>query len=56
MGYGKRALQQLAAYYSGDIPCLEEAMSEDEDGQTDGRDESLHTESIVPRYVVLRCV
>ncbi|XP_046970776.1 RNA cytidine acetyltransferase isoform X2 [Vanessa cardui] len=49
MGYGKRALQQLAAYYSGDIPCLEEANSDDEETKTDGQKESLHTENITPR-------
>ncbi|KAI8441012.1 hypothetical protein MSG28_009285 [Choristoneura fumiferana] len=27
MGYGKRALQQLAAYYSGEIPCLEDRQA-----------------------------
>ncbi|XP_050672806.1 RNA cytidine acetyltransferase-like [Leptidea sinapis] len=48
MGYGRRALQQLAAYYSGDIPCLDEVDS-DEDTQTDGQNGSLHTEAIVPR-------
>ncbi|KAL0829742.1 hypothetical protein ABMA28_003234 [Loxostege sticticalis] len=49
MGYGKRALQQLAAYYGGDIPCLDEAQSDDEDAGGNGRDDTLHTESIVPR-------
>ncbi|XP_045539427.1 RNA cytidine acetyltransferase [Papilio machaon] len=48
MGYGKRALQQLAAYYSGDIPCLDETASDDED-KTNGQTDTLHTESIVPR-------
>ncbi|XP_045504748.1 RNA cytidine acetyltransferase isoform X2 [Colias croceus] len=48
MGYGKRALQQLAAYYSGDIPCLDETQSDD-DEQTDGQNDSLQTETIVPR-------
>ncbi|XP_013148565.1 PREDICTED: polycomb protein l(1)G0020 [Papilio polytes] len=45
MGYGKRALQQLAAYYSGDIPCLEHADSEHEDSAHG----DLHTENILPR-------
>ncbi|XP_045778574.1 RNA cytidine acetyltransferase [Maniola jurtina] len=49
MGYGKRALQQLAAYYSGDIPCLDDAASDDDDAQTDTKAASLHTETIVPR-------
>ncbi|XP_072945404.1 RNA cytidine acetyltransferase [Epargyreus clarus] len=49
MGYGKRALQQLAAYYSGDIPCLDEADSDDDDAQTNGKTSSLQTENIVPR-------
>ncbi|XP_038218935.1 RNA cytidine acetyltransferase [Zerene cesonia] len=48
MGYGKRALQQLAAYYSGDIPCLDETQS-DGDEQTDEQNDSLQTETIVPR-------
>ncbi|CAF4951856.1 unnamed protein product [Pieris macdunnoughi] len=48
MGYGKRALQQLAAYYSGDIPCLDEAASDGDDEQN-AQNESLHTETIVPR-------
>ncbi|KAL4716997.1 hypothetical protein ACJJTC_001858 [Scirpophaga incertulas] len=49
MGYGKRALQQLAAYYSGDIPCLDEENSDDEDTRANGHTDTLHTESIVPR-------
>ncbi|XP_045453384.1 RNA cytidine acetyltransferase [Melitaea cinxia] len=49
MGYGKRALQQLAAYYSGEIPCLEEANSDDDDRQANGRNDSLQTENITPR-------
>ncbi|XP_028171316.1 RNA cytidine acetyltransferase isoform X3 [Ostrinia furnacalis] len=48
MGYGKRALQQLASYYSGDIPCLDEPASDDED-QACRPDDTLHTETIVPR-------
>ncbi|KAM3966044.1 RNA cytidine acetyltransferase l(1)G0020 [Aphomia sociella] len=48
MGYGKRALQQLAAYYSGKIPCLDEAQSDEED-TSNGRSNTLHTETIVPR-------
>ncbi|XP_049878626.1 RNA cytidine acetyltransferase [Pectinophora gossypiella] len=48
MGYGKRALQQLASYYSGDIPCLDESPSDDEDAQ-ETRSNSLQTETIVPR-------
>ncbi|XP_013171702.1 PREDICTED: polycomb protein l(1)G0020 [Papilio xuthus] len=48
MGYGKRALQQLAAYYSGDIPCLDETASDDDD-KTNGQTDTLHTESIAPR-------
>lgn len=51
MGYGKRALQQLAAYYSGEIPCLDEAESDREADETNGENESLQTENIVPRYV-----
>ncbi|CAG9782247.1 unnamed protein product [Diatraea saccharalis] len=49
MGYGKRALQQLAAYYSGDIACLDEAASDDEDSPNDKQNGNLHTETIVPR-------
>lgn len=49
MGYGKRALQQLAAYYNGDIPCLDEEQSDDESTQTNGQTNTLHTESIAPR-------
>lgn len=52
MGYGKRALQQLAAYYSGEIPCLEEANSDDDDRQANGKNDSLHNENIVPRYEI----
>lgn len=49
MGYGKRALQQLAAYYSGDIPCLDEDASDAEtDRQTDAQS-TLQTETIAPR-------
>ncbi|CAH2055842.1 unnamed protein product, partial [Iphiclides podalirius] len=48
MGYGKRALQQLAAYYSGEIPCLDEEASEDEEFAK-GRSDTLQTETIVPR-------
>ncbi|XP_026330911.1 RNA cytidine acetyltransferase [Hyposmocoma kahamanoa] len=48
MGYGKRALQQLAAYYSGDIPCLDEAHSDDDDHQHSTKD-TLQTEHIAPR-------
>lgn len=48
MGYGKRALQQLAAYYSGEIPCLEDHHSDSDDG-ADARGDTLHTETIVPR-------
>ncbi|KAG6446928.1 hypothetical protein O3G_MSEX004678 [Manduca sexta] len=49
MGYGKRALQQLAAYYSGDIPCLDEEQSDEEDNQTNAQTNNLHTETIAPR-------
>ncbi|KAJ2945204.1 hypothetical protein O0L34_g9274 [Tuta absoluta] len=48
MGYGKRALQQLASYYSGDIPCLDAAADDDAE-QTDRQTHTLHTETIVPR-------
>ncbi|XP_052749947.1 RNA cytidine acetyltransferase [Galleria mellonella] len=48
MGYGKRALQQLTAYYSGQIPCLDKAESDEED-TSNGRLETLQTETIVPR-------
>ncbi|CAD0203499.1 unnamed protein product [Chrysodeixis includens] len=48
MGYGKRALQQLAAYYAGDIPCLDEDHSDDDDANANGNG-TLQTESIVPR-------
>ncbi|XP_060806182.1 RNA cytidine acetyltransferase [Amyelois transitella] len=47
MGYGKRALQQLAAYYSGDIPCLDETPSDGENAKPSNG--TLQTESIVPR-------
>ncbi|CAK1542672.1 unnamed protein product [Leptosia nina] len=49
MGYGKRALQQLATYYSGDIPCLDEVASDDDEDQKNGHTDSLQTENIVPR-------
>ncbi|RVE48128.1 hypothetical protein evm_007188 [Chilo suppressalis] len=49
MGYGKRALQQLASYYGGDIPCLDEAASNDEETSANGQKGNLHTETIVPR-------
>ncbi|XP_061717144.1 RNA cytidine acetyltransferase [Cydia pomonella] len=48
MGYGKRALQQLASYYTGDIPCLDEQHSDTEE-MPDKRAGDLHTETIVPR-------
>lgn len=48
MGYGKRALQQLAAYYCGDIPCLDEDHSDGEDAKANGSG-TLQTENIVPR-------
>ncbi|XP_063384664.1 RNA cytidine acetyltransferase [Cydia fagiglandana] len=48
MGYGKRALQQLASYYTGDIPCLDEQHSDTEE-VPDKRAGGLHTETIVPR-------
>ncbi|XP_053616527.1 RNA cytidine acetyltransferase [Plodia interpunctella] len=47
MGYGKRALQQLAAYYSGAIPCLDEADDDEDNINTNSG--TLHTETIVPR-------
>lgn len=49
MGYGKRALQQLAAYYAGDVPCLDEEHSDGEDNAANGNTTTLHTETIVPR-------
>lgn len=49
MGYGKRALQQLAAYYSGDVPCLDEEHSDDDEAGANGNSNTLQTESIVPR-------
>ncbi|CAB3250902.1 unnamed protein product [Arctia plantaginis] len=53
MGYGKRALQQLAAYYSGDIPCLDEDKSDeeksDEEDSASTHTNTLRTEIIVPR-------
>uniref|UniRef100_A0A2A4JQT3 RNA cytidine acetyltransferase n=1 Tax=Heliothis virescens TaxID=7102 RepID=A0A2A4JQT3_HELVI len=49
MGYGKRALQQLSAYYSGDVPCLDEELSDDDDATANGNTNTLHTENIVPR-------
>ncbi|XP_061380876.1 RNA cytidine acetyltransferase [Danaus plexippus] len=48
MGYGKRALQQLAAYYSGEILCSDEIHS-DEDNDVDKQTDTLQTEDIRPR-------
>lgn len=49
MGYGKRALQQLAAYYTGDIQCLDDGAESSDDEQTNVRPGTLQTETIVPR-------
>lgn len=48
MGYGKRALQQLAEYYSGNIPCLDEHNDEETEERANGK-ASLQTETIAPR-------
>lgn len=51
MGYGKRALQQLALYYSGEIPCLNEDNGNDKSDDSDKEDDQsdlLH-ETIKPR-------
>lgn len=50
MGYGKRALQQLAQYYSGEISCIneEEVYVEESDGQ-EFEEPGLLVESIKPR-------
>ncbi|XP_077287294.1 RNA cytidine acetyltransferase l(1)G0020 [Arctopsyche grandis] len=51
MGYGKRALQQLALYYSGEIPCLNEDSTNDisEDVEKDDDQLGLLHETIKPR-------
>lgn len=51
MGYGKRALQQLALYYSGEIPCLNEDSTNDIDEDIEKDDDQLGLlhETIKPR-------
>lgn len=48
MGYGKRALQQLALYYSGEIPCLNEDNDKNEESDREEDTDLLH-ETIKPR-------
>jgi len=54
MGYGKRALEQLSAYFEGKMTNLDEAMDddepEDEPSVSEENDEDLlHSETIKPR-------
>ncbi|KAG1661551.1 RNA cytidine acetyltransferase [Nymphon striatum] len=52
MGYGLRALQLLEKYYDGQIPCLNEASSENDDSKeihNNYENKELLTEEIKPR-------
>ena len=49
MGYGKRAMQQLVDYYTGQIPCLNDTEESAPKVPDHDLDTSLLEESIKPR-------